>query len=566
MLFGYSRNVLFCSDAKLTRANHRSGRTGSVLTLVVAALLVSAVVAGVMWIMTDADSSGQTKALLHEVGRSDFELTVVERGEFEAAGVTEVRSEVKTLNNPGLAILRVVDEGTIVKAGDFMLELDASALEAERVLQQNLVNLADAAVVETRNLYETALIAKQEYIDGTYVQERQTIESEAFVAEENLNRAKEYYQFSQRLAAKGHINQLQLEADRFAVDKAAKELEVANTKLRVIDNFTKAKMSKQLESDVVITEAKWGAAKKNYELELESLREIDDQIAKCTIYAPKDGVVIYANDINRRGGDDWVVEEGAIVRERQVVFRLPDSGAMRVELKVNESLIQYVKEGMPATIYPIGLDDVELYGKVSSVSRYAEPGNWRKADVKEYSSFVTVAEGAAGLRSGMTASVTIKCDFVADAIQVPVQAIHPHGDDFYCLVYEAGNWEPRKVVCGPTNSEYFVIESGLDAGDRVSLNPRAYVAEVSLPEIPAKVPKLRDGPPAEPAEAVAENSATTETGTTKAATTETAAAEVASATQTTTKAETPGDTPTTTVPVATDPEPDATSSSDGAAA
>jgi len=529
--------------------------------LVVAALIIAAAVTGVLWMKAGNDSSGQTKALLHEVDRSDFELTIVERGEFEAAGVTEVRSEVKTLNNPGLAILRVIDEGTVVKAGDFMLELDGSALEAERVLQQNLVNLADAAVVETRNLYETALIAKQEYIDGTYVQERQTIESEAFVAEENLNRAKEYYLFSQRLAAKGHINQLQLEADRFAVDKAAKELEVANTKLRVIDNFTKAKMSKQLESDVIITEAKWGAAKKSYELEVESLKEIDDQIAKCTIYAPKDGVVIYANDLNRRGGDDWVVEEGAIVRERQVVFRLPDSGAMRVELKVNESLIQYVKEGLPATIYPIGLDDVELHGSVTSVSRYAEPGNWRKADVKEYSSFVTVEDGAAGLRSGMTASVTIKCDFVADAIQVPVQAIHPHGDDFYCLVYESGKWQPNKVICGPTNSEFFVVESGLSEGDRVSLNPRQYLAEVSLPEIPAKVPKLRDGPPAEPSNAVAAaDSAAAEP-------TEGLAPAIDSpAIDSPTIEEPTAAVPSATVPVATDPEDSTDATTDGAAA
>src|SRR5690606_10131967 len=178
-----------------------------------------------------------------------------------------------------------------VKAGDFLVQLDASALEAERTTQQNIENLAEATVVETRNLYETALIAREEYADGTYVQERTIIEGEIFVAEENLNRAEEYYQFSQKLAAKGHINELQLEADKFAVENSAKQLEAAKTKLRVLDNYTKPKMIKTLDSDIVITEAKWGSAKKSYDLEMTTLQEKEDRIAKCTIYAPKDGMV-----------------------------------------------------------------------------------------------------------------------------------------------------------------------------------------------------------------------------------------------------------------------------------
>ena len=487
-----------------SRLQHRAA-IGAAQPVLVAVLAVAAISGGVYWYRSASTGGTETSLVLHEIERGDFELTITERGELEAAGVTEVRSEVKTENQPGLAILRVVDEGTRVKAGDFLVELDSSALNAERIAQQNLVNLSEAAVVETRNLYETALIAKQEYVEGTYIQERQTIESEVFVAEENLNRAKEYYQFSQKLAAKGHINQLQLEADRFAIEKSAKELEAANTKLRVLDNFTKPKMVKQLDSDIVIAEAKWGSAKKTYDLDLERLREIEDLIAKCTIYAPKDGVVIYANDRDRWGNDDWNVEEGAVVRERQVIFRLPDSSAMRVELKVNEALVQYIKQGLPATIRPIGLDGMELSGQVTSVNNYAEPGNWRKADVKEYRAYVSIDEEAFGLRSGMTASVTVRCDYVPDALQVPVQAVHPHGDDFYCLVRNGGDWQARKVECGPTNSEFFVVEEGLEEGDRVAMNPRRYLASVKLPELPPEGPRRPVGPPSDdPQQAVAE--------------------------------------------------------------
>ncbi len=502
---------------------HRFHPRANIQLLVLGALALSGIAAGWVWYRSSTGTGGEASLVLHEVGRDDFELAITERGELEAAGVTEVRSEVKTQNQPGLAILRVVDEGTHVKAGDFLVELDSSALDAERVTQQNLVNLAEATVVETRNLYETALIAKQEYVEGTYLQERQTIESEVFVAEENLNRAKEYFQFSQKLAAKGHINQLQLEADGFAIEKSAKELEAAKTKLRVLDEFTKPKMEKQLDSDIVITEAKWGSAKKSYDLELTKLNELEDLIAKCTIYAPKDGLVIYANDRDRHGNDDWVVEEGAVVRERQVIFRLPDSTAMRVELKVNEALVQYVKKGLPASIRPIGMDGMELSGRVTSVSRYAEPGNWRKADVKEYKAYVSINEDVVGLRSGMTASVTVKCDYVPDALQVPVQAIHPHGDDYYCMVRDGKGWRPQKVKVGPTNSEFFVVDEGLNEGDQVAMNPRRYVAGVDLPELPPAKARRPMEPANTPEQSVADTEVAqpaeaTETTTTSATT------------------------------------------------
>src|SRR5690606_13613146 len=98
---------------------------------------------------------------------------------------------VKSNNTTGVAILRIVPEGTEVKAGDFLVELDSSALKEQLTTQKINYNTAKALMIEARNLYETAIIAKKEYLEGTYVQERQVIESEVFVAEENLNRAKE---------------------------------------------------------------------------------------------------------------------------------------------------------------------------------------------------------------------------------------------------------------------------------------------------------------------------------------------------------------------------------------
>lgn len=460
----------------------RASRAGYTLWVVLALVALVGAASWSFWAGGDRRPKDYN-IVLHNVARDDFALTVTERGEVESAGVTEVISEVKSKNTPGLSILRIVPEGTVVKKGDFLVELDSSALREERTAEQILVNTAAALVVQSRNLYETALIAKEEYLNGTYVQERQTIESEVFVAEENLSRAEEYHEFSKRLAAKGYINQLQLEADKFAVEKSRKELDAAKTKLNVIDNYTKAKMLKTLESDIAIAKAKWESDKNSLELEEEKLKEINDQIAKCTLVAPKDGTVTYAHNRQNWGGDEFVVKEGAVIRERQAVIRLPDPTKMRVALNVNESLIQYVQPGMPATIAPIGTGGRALRGSVDKINQYAEPGGWRKANVKEYKALVSIDDPGAELRSGMTASVTIRCEEIPDAIQAPVQSVYAHGKDFYAFVFNNGNWEARPLKVGPTNDKFFVIEQGLAEGDRVAMNPRAYLEQVKLPEL-----------------------------------------------------------------------------------
>jgi HlyD family secretion protein len=464
---------------------HWATRSGW-LTMVGAAAIVFLVLAtaGTLWWVQHRDASDDTNILLHTVGRSDFELAVTERGEIEAFDVTEVRSLVKSNNTTGNAILRIVPEGTQVKKGDFLVELDSSVLTDDRTSQQVVVNNAKAAEVEAHNNYDVAVIAKREYLEGTYLQDRQAIESELFVCEENLNRAKDYFAYSQKLASKGYVNENQLEADRFAVEKANKDLDAARTKLKVLDEFTKPKQVSTLESAILIAKAKWDAAKNSEALEVGKLQDLDDQIAKCTITAPQDGVVKYAHVTDNRGDQQFIVEEGTVVRERQIIIKLPNADSMRVNMTVNESLVQYVQPGFAADIRPVGYGDRVFHGTVEKVNQYAEPTGWRQANVKEYKAFVHIDDATPDLRSGMTASVTIHCADVPNAIQVPVQAIYEHGPKYYCFAYDSGRWNAREVKPGPTNDKFFVVESGLNEGQQIAMNPRAYLDFVKLPKLP----------------------------------------------------------------------------------
>ncbi len=73
------------------------------------------------------------------------------------------------------------------------------------------------------------------------------------------------------------------------------------------------------------------------------------------------------------GSSEFVVEAGAMVRELQTLFLLPDPNKMQVRAKVNESRITLIREGMPVKIQ---VGQQELIGRVSKVNKYAEAGGW----------------------------------------------------------------------------------------------------------------------------------------------------------------------------------------------
>jgi HlyD family secretion protein len=85
----------------------------------------------------------------------------------------------------------------------------------------------------------------------------------------------------------------------------------------------------------------------------------------------------------------------------------------------------------------------------------------------------------------MTASVTIHCESIPDAIVAPVQSVYSHGGKYYAFVYDAGQWDARPIKVGPTNDKFFVIENGLKEGERIAMNPRGYLDRVELPALPS---------------------------------------------------------------------------------
>jgi HlyD family secretion protein len=331
-----------------------------------------------------------------------------------------------------------------------------------------------------------------EYLEGTFTQEEKLIESEILIAEEKLSRARETAKFSERLAALGFQSALQLKADQFAVEQAGVELELAKGRLRTLQEITKKKMLIQLDADIETAKAQVEATTNSYDEELKKLAEFEHQINKCVIYAPQGGVVVHANKTSSRGNAEFVVEAGALVREQQVIIRLPDPTKMQVRANINEARVPMIKEGMPVAIRIGALEDMILQGMVTKVNKYAEPTSWFSSQVKEYATYVQILNPPVGIRNGMTAEVRIFVERRSNELQVPVQALYEHKAHLFCLVKKGPAYETREITIGNSNDKTVMILDGLEEGEEIVLNPRTHRGLLNLPDLPDPP---RDVPP-----------------------------------------------------------------------
>lgn len=459
-------------------------RNGKILSLLIASLVLAG---GAVFAWTrfgtgsGADASDSLITAVVESG--PFDHIVLEQGEVESSSNIDVVCEVKARGGSGTPILWVIEEGTYVKKGDKLVELDSSQLENEIKSQRIGVSSAEALVISSEATVRTAQIALQEYLEGTYQSERKTILSEIALAQQDLRKAELNLLSAQRLAARGIIKGLQIEAEEFSLINAKNVLEGAEARLKVLDELTMEKNKVQFESDIEAARARLKSDESVLSEEQDKLQELEDQIAKCVMFSPADGVVVYNNKFSSRGGAEFVVEEGSSVRERQTIIKLPDPSKMQVKANVNESRITLIGEGMAAKV-KVGAVPGEMLARVVRVNKYAEPGSWFSSSVKEYATIIEILDPPNTIRTGMTAEVRIFVEQLPSAKQIPVHGVYEYKGHHFCLVKDGeSKWRTAEITIGATNDKMVTFDSGLEEGEEVVLNPRKHLDMMELPDV-----------------------------------------------------------------------------------
>ena len=112
--------------------------------------------------------------------------------------------------------------------------------------------------------------------------------------------------------------------------------------------WTGPKIIKSLEANVAAIRADLLNQQASFSLESQRLERLRRNIAHCTVKAPGDGIVVYANRRTGWGGmASVVIDEGVTLREKQPIFNLPDPQHMRVRAKINESKVALVQTNQP---------------------------------------------------------------------------------------------------------------------------------------------------------------------------------------------------------------------------
>ena len=178
-----------------------------------------------------------------------------------------------------------------------------------------------------------------------------------------------------------------------------------------------------------------------------------------------------------RGNSAPQIEEGAVVRERQKIFSLPDINNMQVNTKVHEAMVNDVEQGQKAKIRVDAFANESLTGTVKMVQPLPDPSSFFSSDIKVYTTLVTIDQVNTSLRPGMTAEVTILIDTLDDVLSVPVTAILPLKGKNYVYVITKDGPQRQEVELGRTNDIMMQITKGVADGDLIATNPTALLTD-----------------------------------------------------------------------------------------
>ncbi len=408
------------------------------------------------------------------VQQGPFVHTVAARGTVFSDGAAEVRCDVDGQDPQGTMILEILPEGTSVQTGDTLAQLDTSGLEEELLQQQIHCNDVEAEATAAENECEKAKLSMEEFLEGLYPGQKKAAENDILAAEEHLDRAKRVLEVAEGGTTSEENPAEDIDALRFNVEMAKRDLDGAKNRLSVLETHTKPLRLKQFSGEVKSAEAQMTAKKKELALQNDRLTRIRAQIAACTIKAPAPGVVFYANLPANPEGDEVFMGEGVSVRRRQVILRVARLDRLSVRIEVPEADIARLHPDMPALISVDTMPATPFDGHVSTVSPFPTRDTRSNTDRKRYEVHVAIEQPSGTLRPGLTAEVTITLAQENAVIQIPETSIFEEAGTQACLVRSGSQWRIRPVVSGPGDGKMRVIREGLQSGEEVAIHPLQY--------------------------------------------------------------------------------------------
>ena len=459
----------------------------AVVALVIVALMALA--------LRPDTTNGGIKAFV--IRPMNFPIVVREKGDLKSVEEIEVKCEVEGQST----IVELADEGVTVEKGDLLVRLNSDQL-IERIAQSK-IEVAEAEsskitaaeqlkIQESKNdsdikkaeLAQTKADTElSKYREGDYSLQLAQKSVAVGKAERTLERAHVNMQSTQRLFKKDYVSEQETkEAEKKYIESQV-DLEIAQQDLDIFERYTHPQSLQEREAAVEEADKELARVKlsarselrhktadlktkeEQYKLRLARLEKLNANLDKTEILAPAGGLVVYKRPNRWSNDSDLVV--GKQVRQNQTLMNLPDLSAMKAVIAVPEAQTSLVSVGQTATLKVEALDIV-LNGKVTKIGVLANSSRWWAADVKEYSTEITLDDLGKGLKPDMTVVVEIVVGQVHEALAVPVTAVFSLAEQNFVFIDRLGRTpERREVKLGRASNDYVEILDGLQSGERV---------------------------------------------------------------------------------------------------
>jgi HlyD family secretion protein len=402
------------------------------------------------------NDSGDVADILASVKKGPFKVEIETTGELEAKNSVKILgpSQLRDFRIWEVTIQNIIDEGTVVKKGDWVATLDRS--EFQNRFNEKTIEMEKANSKFVQTQLDTTLQMRQsrdELINLKYgvdekviVLEQSKFEPPATIkqAEINLDKAKRSYEQA-------------LENYKIKNQQSVEKMREVSAELRKVQNEFNG-MTKVLES--------------------------------FTVIAPEDGMVIY-----EKGWDGKSIKAGSRINMWEpTVATLPDLTTMMSKTYVNEVDVRKVQPGQTVEVGLDAYPEKKLSGKVMRVANVGEQRP--NSDAKVFEVAVELNGTDPTLRPSMTTSNKIITHIVDSVLFIPLECLHSQFDTItYVFIKEGINISKKEIVVGQTNANDVIVLKGLSVDEKVYLSIPSGTEEdeiILLPEMNGKRKKEKE--------------------------------------------------------------------------
>lgn len=398
-------------------------------------------------------------SIMAPVKKGPLIISVSTSGELQALNSEEIKGPI-TMQAAGIynaKISYLIPEGTVVKEGDLIAELDKSdvlgklkdgAADLNKIESEYLQTKLDTAL-DMRKLRDELVNQKFDMEEKKLQMEQSKFEPPAVIR--------------------------QAEIDMQKAERAYKQSET-NYKLKLQQN-----------------QAKMGSVTATLNKQQGKMQQLQELLQAFTVKAPKAGMLIYKKDWGGRK-----IKTGSQINSWDpVVATLPDLSVMVSQTYVNEIDISKLKMGQNVEIGVDAFPGRKFSGKIITIANVGE--QLPNIQTKVFEVNISINEKDTVLRPAMTTSnVVITQTLPANTLYIPLDCIQ--GSDTFNYVYVSahGKTVKQEVIIGATNAENAEIKEGLKEGDMVYLSSPADAEKASTARLPKELKDKYRKTPARP--------------------------------------------------------------------